>query len=577
LSDLATPWFERWPELLDWELGRFSAWGIPFDIDAAERERGQLVLRCETSLAGEPVPTEVRYPSEYPELPPLLFGPPGLLKRHQHRFGGNFCLLPRPLDDWPAASWGAADLLGERLTALFADTEAGLEVVRAAEAPMPEPVSSYYGTASDAAVLMAAEVRPAGERGRLRVRRCAPHLFVVFANDSRSLGDELAGRFPPAEEINVPWLRLDEAPPAGPDGDSLAEWLTRVHPGLLAAELPPKLAASRRLKQPAPLELCCLVFPEEGPGVGETRDGYLFLMIERGPQGRRRFLLSAQPLSEAEYGRRRPELNGLEGSRALVVGVGTLGGDIAVELAKAGLGELELVDDDILEVGNMVRHRLGLDFAGTAKARATAAAARRANPFCRASATEIHLGAVRWSGESPLARLVEAIEAADIVVEASGSHQIAQLLARLCAESCTPMVATWLSEGFYGAEIIRLRPGKTMCWSCFTTQQRQEKLLGAEAGPPSQVVAQGCSHPTTAGTGFDALEAAAITTRLAVQTLEPKGGYPDCDWDHAVLNFRRSPTDAEHPRFAAERLEPEEDCDRCQAFVGSSAKRSMTS
>jgi molybdopterin/thiamine biosynthesis adenylyltransferase len=577
LNAAATSWFERWPELLEWELERFGAWGIPVEIDVSEQERGRLLLRCETSLSGQPVATEVRYPSEYPELPPMLFGPPGLLERHQHRFGGNFCLLPRPLDDWPARSWGAADLLGERLTALFADTEAGPEAVKAAEAPMPEPVSSYYATPNDAAVLMAEEVRPQGERGNLRVRRCAPHMFVVFGNDSTALGNELSSLFPPAEEISVPWLRLAEAPPAGPDGEAVAEWLGTEHPGLLTRELPPKLADSQHLKAPPQLELYCLVFPEEGPGVGETRDGYLFLMVERGAQGRRRLLLSVQPLSGDEYGRRRPDLDGLEDSRALVVGVGTLGGDISVELAKAGLGELDLLDHDILEVGNMVRHRLGLDFAGTAKARATAIAVRRANPFCRAEATEVHLGAVEWSSQSPLHELASSVEAADIVIEASGSHQIAQLVARLCAEMGKPMISAWLSEGFYGAEIVRIRPGETMCWSCFAARQRQDTGLSAESGPSNQVVAQGCSHPTTAGAGFDAVEAAAVATRLTVQTLRPAGGYPDCDWDHAVLNFRRSPTDAKHPRFAAEQLEPKEECERCKASAGSEAEHSKAS
>ena len=577
MSETASTWFERWPELLEWELERFGQWGISVRIDEERRLRGQLALHCETSLEGEPVATEVRYPSEYPELPPLIFGPPGLLDRHQHRFGGNFCLLPRPLDDWPARSWGAADLLGERLTALFRDTEAGPAAVRVAEAPMPEPVSTYYMTATDAAVLVAEEVRPEGERGTLIVRRCAPHLFVVFANDQAGLSEELCELFPSGKEIAVPWLRLPEAPPAGPEGSAIAGWLNEEHPGLLARELPPKLAGSRRLSAPPPLELCCLVFPEEGPGVGETRDGYLFLAIERRPQGKREFLLAVQLLTEEEYGRRRPELDGLGEKQALLVGLGTLGGDIAVELAKAGLGELELLDFDGFEVGNMVRHRLGIEFAGFAKARALAIAARRANPFCRTAATEVQLGAVEWSSESPLAQLAKAVEAADVVVEASGSHQIAQLVARVCAEQGKPMVATWLTEGFWGAEIVRIRPGETICWSCFVEAQRDSDALTAESGPPSQVVAQGCSHPTTAGAGFDAVEAAALATRLVVQTLGPEGGYPDCEWDHAVLNFRRDPTDPEHRRIATEVLEGRDDCERCQAPVGSGAPPSKTS
>lgn len=95
----------------------------------------------------------------------------------------------------------------------------------------------------------------------------------------------------------------------------------------------------------------------------------------------------------------------------------------------------------------------------------------------------------------------------------------------------------------------------------------------AESGPPSNVIVQGCSHPTTIGAGFDAEELAALAARLVVQTLEPEGGYPDADWDHAAVNFRRGPDDEAHPRFAAEKLERRGGCERCTIAVGSTAAR----
>ncbi len=76
----------------------------------------------------------------------------------------------------------------------------------------------------------------------------------------------------------------------------------------------------------------------------------------------------------------------------------------------------------------------------------------------------------------------------------------------------------------------------------------------------SEVVVQGCSHPTTIGAGFDALEVAAVAARLSVQTMQPDGGYPDSPWDHAALSFRQSTNDPERARFMTERLEPISDC-----------------
>jgi len=572
LSDLGNPWFQRCPELLDWELQRFEEWSIDVEVDAGEQRRGRLIARCELPMAGKPVPIEVHYPSEYPELPPLIIGPPGLMDRHQHRFSGNFCLLARPLDDWPAKEWGAADLIAERLTALIRDTEEGLAAVREAEEPMPEPVSTYYRTANDAAVLIPEGLQPEGEHGTLVVRLVTSHLFLVVGNGAERIKEDIAALFPSDRGLIAPWVRLAEAPPTA-DGAAVAHWLRQQYPDVLARDLPRRLRNSKHLPSPPALELCCLVFPEEGPGVGEFHDGYLFLYIQRDQAGHRQeALIGAQRLSAEQRARRAPELSGLEDQRTLVVGLGTLGGDIAVELAKAGVGELDLVDYDSLEFGNLLRHRLGLEYVGLPKVQGVATAARRANPFCTVTARHLQLGSVKWEDASPLSELAGAIEEADIIVEASGSHQIAQVVGRLCTQSVKPMVSTWLTEGFFGGEVVRIQPGKTMCWTCFATGQREGSLLIASSGPPSQVAALGCSHPTTAGAGFDALETAAVATRLAIQTLTPSGGYPDCEWDHAVLNFRSKPGNPDAPRFAAEALQTQEECEQCKASVGSTLK-----
>jgi len=45
-------------------------------------------------------------------------------------------------------------------------------------------------------------------------------------------------------------------------------------------------------------------------------------------------------------------------------------------------------------------------------------------------------------------------------------------------------------------------------------------------------------------------------------------GYPDPGWDHAVFNFRRRPDDPDHPRFAVEQLEPNDECEVCRRDAG---------
>ncbi len=65
---------------------------------------------------------------------------------------------------------------------------------------------------------------------------------------------------------------------------------------------------------------------------------------------------------------------------ALIIGSGSVGSLIALELARAGVGHFVLVDGDILEVHNICRHQLGFRDLGRYKVDAVADAIRNINP-----------------------------------------------------------------------------------------------------------------------------------------------------------------------------------------------------
>ncbi len=66
---------------------------------------------------------------------------------------------------------------------------------------------------------------------------------------------------------------------------------------------------------------------------------------------------------------------------ALIVGCGSVGSLIALELARAGVGKFILVDGDTLEVHNICRHQLGFRDIGRYKVDAVADAIQNINPF----------------------------------------------------------------------------------------------------------------------------------------------------------------------------------------------------
>ncbi len=96
----------------------------------------------------------------------------------------------------------------------------------------------------------------------------------------------------------------------------------------------------------------------------------------------------------------------------VLVGVGTLGGAMAVNLARAGVGRLTLVDPDNLEADNLGRHPLGARELGQKKAEALARRLYEDVPTVEVSAIPTH---VQWGGQ----KAAEALAAASLVLVSS--------------------------------------------------------------------------------------------------------------------------------------------------------------
>jgi hypothetical protein len=77
------------------------------------------------------------------------------------------------------------------------------------------------------------------------------------------------------------------------------------------------------------------------------------------------------------------EVGALEKKRVLIVGLGSGGSSIAVELAKAGVGNFTLVDFDRIELHNIARHICGVNELGRLKTNAVKDAILLKNPYAK--------------------------------------------------------------------------------------------------------------------------------------------------------------------------------------------------
>ena len=109
-----------------------------------------------------------------------------------------------------------------------------------------------------------------------------------------------------------------------------------------------------------------------------------------------------------------------------VCGLGGLGSNIAVSLARAGIGRLILIDFDKVDVTNLHRQQYKASQVGMYKTDALSENLREISPYIR---TEIHTVKVNEENASEL------LKSADIICEAFDSAQAKAMTANIVLES----------------------------------------------------------------------------------------------------------------------------------------------
>ncbi len=169
-------------------------------------------------------------------------------------------------------------------------------------------------------------------------------------------------------------------------------------------------------------------------------------------------------------------LSRLQDARVAIIGLGSLGSTTALFLAMAGVKHFVLVDPDILEAHNIVRHAADLRYVGMPKVDAVADLILNRNP-----------DAIVETVVDDIRNNFDAINTADLV-----------LVAGLGSEIVTTLVSMELRErgkiAFYGGvyekaiagEVFIVHPALGPCYSCFATL-----LHTMDDAPTDQVVDYG--------------------------------------------------------------------------------------
>ena len=222
--------------------------------------------------------------------------------------------------------------------------------------------------------------------------------------------------------------------------------------------------------------------------------------------------------------------------RALVIGCGAVGSRVAVELARAGLLSLTLVDPDALRMENVFRHVLGLGSFGKRKAEALKDHLEKELPYVEAEAVCARIEDATGGRESGRDRVrPRGLRLGSPTVEMDLNERLWN------GRAGPPGVFTWVEPYGIGGHALLVRPGRAGCFECLYTAPGEERLgmspnRASFAGPPPPgrnygKALSGCGSLFTPYGSADAAQSALLAVRLGVGALTGEvEGSPLLSW-----------------------------------------------
>ena len=146
----------------------------------------------------------------------------------------------------------------------------------------------------------------------------------------------------------------------------------------------------------------------------------------------------------------------LKNSKVCVVGTGGLGHPIISRLATMGVGNLRIVDRDVIELSNLHRQMMfDEDDIGQVKVEVAAKKLHKLNPDCNIESLAISINDYT---------ALEVVEGCDVVIDALDSVNARYAINKACVEFDIPFV-TGAAVGTSG-QVFTILPKKSACYFC---------------------------------------------------------------------------------------------------------------
>jgi molybdopterin/thiamine biosynthesis adenylyltransferase/ubiquitin-protein ligase len=495
LSDLVRFKSER--EGLE-ELALSAEWLTPIGWRVDDRMR--IVLDAEIAISGRVYPVSLRFPEHFPYTPPSVLprGDDSRWSNHQFGAGGELCL------EFGSDNW-TPDITGAQMLQ---------SACRLLEGENPAP--GARGTVASRHNNSLGQILRS-ERTRLLLTRTLDAFLAEWPAGITSTGTVLAGYHKSGNVYILQRIALaddqtwnDASVPSLLSGD-LMEWQINIF----------RLPSDTAWPPTDDLQTFEDACAKHGFNPDQT-----FVLLLKGAQTKAYFIhrtgkavyeMAIVP-AEAEARRLDNSHDVLRQKSVALIGCGSLGSKVATMLARCGVTNFYLVDDDVLMPDNFVRNDLDWRDVGSHKADGVARRLQFANPAADARVRRIQLAGMESSGTGDEA--IKAIGLCDLIFDATANPNVLNLLAMVAEVARKPIIWAEVFAGGIGGLIVRCRPEQEPAPQL--TRRVIENWFGDRNATPLRAV----RDYGTGGEGIpliaddaDVSAIAAAAVRLAVDTL----------------------------------------------------------
>lgn len=416
----------QWLANVEWRFAADLRLAADFDLEIGERR----------------IPLTLVYPSFFPDAAPSIFARDAtLLSTHQYGPTGELCLEYRP-DNWTTDVTGAM-MIASAFRLLSSEQETG-------------------------------QVAPSDHRMTPAQRSRQAKLRFLFSNDTlRGISLVPEGQIEEAEiqEQDLAGYYVAELSRIGPAAEPI--WLVARKRGgetltLRATVVGIPAGTGRDFKDFEDLKSLLWAqgfsaFATDLQNASDTAvlvlsDGVrLHVPMVFGPIGQRKLINYDPIFAEQDSPRLDPEYERLKAAKVAIVGCGSIGSKVAVQLVRSGVVKFVLVDGDVLASGNLVRNELDWRSVGLHKAPALGARLKEIDAGCDVDSRTTLLGGQESGGA--VSSTMSAIEKCDLVIDATADAAVFNLCSAIARRAKKPMCWAQVFGGGAGGIIVRLRPG----------------------------------------------------------------------------------------------------------------------